>query len=134
MNQPSDSLNQPEPNVITFNSRLKNQPPLKIEKYSSSSESESEEEDSQPITEEHIRRAPQRDNHTHVFKNKGGVCFDVDVKQFTAPVPIKEERVPVVPVGGKKKKVDKRVELLQRREAAKAYDRKARRAVFSPQY
>lgn len=50
VSQPEDSLNRPEPNVITFNSRLKNQPPLKIEKYSSSS-SESEEEDSRPITE-----------------------------------------------------------------------------------
>ena len=47
---------------------------------------------------------------------------------------VKEEKVPVQPVGSKKKKVDKRVELLKRRETAKAYDRMARRAVFSPQY
>lgn len=81
-----------------------------------------------------MQRGAQRINQAPVFKNKGGVCFDIDIKQFTAPVLVKEEKVPVQPVGSKKKKVDKRVELLKRRETAKAYDRMARRAVFSPQY
>ena len=67
-----------------------------------------------------------------VHQNKGGVCFDIDVKQFTAPVAAKYQEKPLVQK--KKKKEDVRMEVIRRREAAKAYDRLARRALFSPPF
>lgn len=119
---------------------MKDQPPLQIVQYSSSSSSGSDSQEQEVVvkspsyqmperTQPIIREKPTKD----FYKNKGGVCFDIDVKQFTAPVaPTKEERP--MTTQRKQKPVDKRVQLLKRRQAAKAYDRVARRAVFSPHY
>jgi hypothetical protein len=59
------------------------------------------------------------------------VCFEVDVKQFTAPV-LSDKRERNRQIRPKKEKVDKKAEILKRRETAKAYDKKTRKAIFSP--
>lgn len=119
--------------MVTFNSRSRNHAPLQIEEYTSSSE-EQEEAAIKPSFTIPNRRVSQEEAPRsqlaakEFYKNKGGVCFDIDVKEFAhSGPPPKEERVRPK----KTQKVDKRSELLKRREAAKVYDKMARRALFS---
>ncbi len=71
-----------------------------------------------------------------MYKAKGGICFDLDVAQFTQPEskPVQRNAVQSnynTGAGRKGKKVNTKEEILKRRQMAKNYDKMARAKVFS---
>jgi hypothetical protein len=56
---------------------------------------------------------------------KGGICFELDTRQFKG-----DSKATNIPRKKKKREVDERLQLIQRRQMAKMYDREARGKLF----
>ena len=74
-----------------------------------------------------IRNEIRKENNSGVYKSKGGICFEFNINEFAGPSKQLEKPKPVVK---KATKVNKKEEILKRRQMAKNYDKFARMKVF----
>lgn len=84
---------------------------------------------SNPTNTKHIKSI---ENSSGIHKARGGICFDLDINQFT-----QHDTKPAVQpklnayASRKPKKANTKEEILKRRQMAKNYDKEARARVFA---
>lgn len=76
-----------------------------------------------------IKNIPVMENNSGIHKSKGGICFDLDINQFTQFEVKPASKQPVQPIR-RNKKANTKEEILKRRQIAKNYDKQARARVF----
>lgn len=72
---------------------------------------------------------PVLENNSAIHKSRGGICFDLDVNQFTQIQTKPVNKHAAQPIR-RNKKTNTKEQILKRRQNAKNYDRQARARVF----